>query len=150
MRSRSHRYVALPWERYVLRCLHRMSKLAEDVGARIVKLRQAAGYSQRDLADRVGGVTHNAIGYIERGTNTAVTYDLLDGIARVLDVEPVDLFNSPWSEQGIPWRHVAREQVRLTPSKDLTKLVNMLERFASVPLADLLEAAAIVEARRRR
>lgn len=125
-----------------------MSKLAEEVGARVLSLREAAGYSQRGLGDLVG-VSHNAIGKVERGLNVEIGYEFLDRVSHAFGIEPADLFNFPWSEQTIPWRHIARELIRFTPSEELKKLVTRIEQFSAVRLTDVMEAAA-AEGRRRR
>ncbi len=125
-----------------------MTKLAADVGQRIIQLREAAGYSQRELAQLVG-TTHGTLGSLERGQTASADMELLDRLAHVLNVEPADLFNFPWSTEGVPWRHIARELVRMTPSVELTKLVNRIERFSTVRLTELVDQA-IPTARRYR
>lgn len=85
--------------------------------------------SQTELAQAVG-VTHSAIGQIERGLNKGLTYELFDNIAHVLGVEPADLFTFPWDvKDRTPWRHVARELIRLTRSEDINTVIKTLMGF---------------------
>jgi transcriptional regulator with XRE-family HTH domain len=59
------------------------------VGEKIRELRQARGWSQQNLAERVG-VVQSAISQIERGTAGPTLGTLFD-IARVLGVMPAAL-----------------------------------------------------------
>jgi transcriptional regulator with XRE-family HTH domain len=117
-----------------------VSDLASDVGRRIKSLRLKRGFSQHELATAVG-VSHSALGQIERGENKGLTYQLLDRIAHAIGAEPADLFNFPWHmEDRIPERHVARELIRLTPSEDLHDVIKALSRFVTLDKAmDLVD-----------
>jgi transcriptional regulator with XRE-family HTH domain len=64
----------------------------DSVGKRIAAARKARGYSQKDLADRVG-VTRGAVGQWEVGT-TNVKYENLEKLSSVLNV-PVSYFTDP-------------------------------------------------------
>ena len=50
-------------------------RMAKTVGREIRKLREAAGYSQEQLAERLG-VHRTQIGFIERGENTTSIHTL--------------------------------------------------------------------------
>jgi transcriptional regulator with XRE-family HTH domain len=68
------------------------------VGANVRKLRKLKGWSQEELAERVGN-THRHIGQVERG-EVNVTIDYLIDIAANLSVDPMDLFRASASEGG--------------------------------------------------
>ncbi len=68
-----------------------MAVLREQVGRRIRELRQAAGWTQTELAARVGDLNYRYVGAVERGeVNT--TLDTLDKLAGALDARPYQLF----------------------------------------------------------
>ncbi|WP_346839831.1 helix-turn-helix transcriptional regulator [Microbulbifer sp. SAOS-129_SWC] len=64
--------------------------LKQLFGARMAELRRARGMSQEDLADLLG-VSVETVSHIERGIH-GPRFDLLEGIARTLGVEPRELF----------------------------------------------------------
>lgn len=58
---------------------------------RLKALREAAGLSQGELADRVG-VRRETLNRLERGKSGRVELELLGRLAEVLGVEPGELF----------------------------------------------------------
>lgn len=64
--------------------------LRRTVAKNLRRLRQKAGLSQEDLADRAG-LNRNYIGMIEREENSP-TVDALEQISDALGVDPVVLF----------------------------------------------------------
>ncbi len=68
------------------------------VGANVRKLRKLKGWSQEQLAERVGN-THRHIGQVERG-EVNLTIDYLAEIAANLSVDPADLFRASPGEGG--------------------------------------------------
>lgn len=64
--------------------------LREIVARNLRRLRRAKGLSQEDLADRAG-INRNYVGMLEREENSA-TVDMLEKIAAVLEVDPVEFF----------------------------------------------------------
>lgn len=65
-------------------------KLRRLVARNLRRLRQSAGLTQEELADRAG-LNRNYIGMIEREEN-APTVDALEQIAKALGIDPVTLF----------------------------------------------------------
>lgn len=64
------------------------------LGQRIKELRQARGWSQEELAERMeSGAKY--VSSLERGRENP-TLEMLINVARTLKVEPVDLFNYAW------------------------------------------------------
>ena len=64
------------------------------LGQRIKELRQARGWSQEELAERMeSGAKY--LSSLERGRENP-TLDMLIKVARTLKVEPMDLFNYTW------------------------------------------------------
>ena len=68
------------------------------VGVNVRKLRKLKGWSQEQLAARVGN-TQRHIGQVERG-EVNVTIDYLTVIAANLSVDPMDLFRASPSGGG--------------------------------------------------
>jgi transcriptional regulator with XRE-family HTH domain len=68
------------------------------VGANVRKLRKLKGWSQEQLAERVGN-THRHIGQVERG-EVNVTINYLTVIATSLSVDPIDLFRVSAGDDG--------------------------------------------------
>ena len=66
--------------------------LREIVAKNLRRIRHARGLSQEELADRAG-VNRNYIGLLEREKNAA-TVDMLERIATVLEVDPMDFFRT--------------------------------------------------------
>lgn len=64
--------------------------LREIVAKNLRRLRQAKGISQEELADRAD-INRNYVGMLEREQHAA-TIDMLEKLANVLDVEPVEFF----------------------------------------------------------
>lgn len=64
--------------------------IKKQIGARIKKLRQDKGYSQEQLAEKLGIATRTLCG-IEIGKNF-FTSDTLEKILTTLDITPQDLF----------------------------------------------------------
>lgn len=72
-----------------------MGRLRVD-GAKIRRLREARGWSVRDLATRTQqlsppGITRSALGRVERGESKNVAAWRLEGIARALEISVTDL-----------------------------------------------------------
>ena len=68
-----------------------MAVLREQVGKRIRELRKAEGWTQTELAAKVGDLNYRYIGAVERGeVNTTV--DTLQKIAQALRARPYQLF----------------------------------------------------------
>lgn len=64
--------------------------LREIVARNLRRLRQAKGLSQEELADRAD-INRNYVGMLERQEHAA-TIDMLEKLASVLDVDPVEFF----------------------------------------------------------
>ena len=62
--------------------------LREVVAKNLRKLRHAKGLSQEELADRAE-INRNYVGMLEREEHAA-TIDMLEKLAEVLDVDPVE------------------------------------------------------------
>ena len=58
------------------------------VAGNLRRLRYARGISQEDLADRAE-INRNYVGMLEREEHAA-TVDMLDKLAKVLDVDPIE------------------------------------------------------------
>lgn len=67
----------------------RMS-LRERVARNLRQLRHAKGVSQEELADRAD-INRNYVGMLEREEH-AVTVDILEKLATVLEVDPIEFF----------------------------------------------------------
>jgi len=64
--------------------------LKVKLGKRIKELRKKRGYSQEQLAEKLG-IAQNTLSKIETGENF-LTADTLENLARVLNVTPNELF----------------------------------------------------------
>lgn len=67
-------------------------KLREIVARNLRQLRNAKGLSQEELADRAD-INRNYVGLLEREQHAA-TVDMLEKLAAVLEVDPIDLLRS--------------------------------------------------------
>jgi len=65
-------------------------KLREIVARNLRRLRRAKRLSQEELAGRAG-INRNYVGMLEREENSA-TVDMLEKLARVLKVDPIEFF----------------------------------------------------------
>lgn len=65
-------------------------KLREVVAKNLRRLRNAKGLSQEELADRAD-INRNYVGMLEREEHAA-TVDMLEKLAEVLEVDPVEFF----------------------------------------------------------
>jgi transcriptional regulator with XRE-family HTH domain len=65
-------------------------RLREIVAKNLRRLRREKGVSQEELADRAG-VNRNYPGLLER-EQYAATVDVLEKLAKALDVDPVEFF----------------------------------------------------------
>ena len=72
--------------------------LREIVARNLRKLRRSRRLSQEELADRAG-INRNYVGMLEREENAA-TVDMLEKLADVLDVDPIEFFKRPSREPG--------------------------------------------------
>ncbi len=98
------------------------------LGQRIKELRQARGWSQEELAERMeSGAKY--LSSLERGRENP-TLDMLLNLARCLRVEPVDLFNYAW--------------LRLSDSEIRRKIQALADRADGARLREIL---ALVKAR---
>jgi transcriptional regulator with XRE-family HTH domain len=70
--------------------------LREVVGRNLRRLRRSRRLSQEELADQAG-INRNYVGMLEREENAA-TVDMLEKIADVLDVDPIEFFRRPSRE----------------------------------------------------
>ncbi|MDE8345360.1 MAG: helix-turn-helix transcriptional regulator [Acidocella sp.] len=68
------------------------------VAGNLRRLRNAKGISQEELADRAD-INRNYIGKLEREENGA-TVDILEKIAEVLGVDPIEFFKRRTSPSG--------------------------------------------------
>ena len=66
--------------------------LRERVARNLRMLRQAKGLSQEELADRAD-INRNYVGMLEREEHAA-TVDMLEKLADVLEVDPIEFFVS--------------------------------------------------------
>ncbi|MFA7602214.1 MAG: helix-turn-helix transcriptional regulator [Novosphingobium sp.] len=67
--------------------------LREIVATNLRQMRHAKGLSQEELADRAG-VNRNYVGMLEREEHAA-TVDMLEKIAAILNVDPMEFFRKP-------------------------------------------------------
>lgn len=65
-------------------------RLRETVATNLRRLRQAKNLSQEELADRAD-INRNYVGMLEREQHAA-TIDILEKLAAVLEVDPVEFF----------------------------------------------------------
>jgi transcriptional regulator with XRE-family HTH domain len=72
--------------------------LREIVARNLRRLRRTKKLSQEELADRAG-INRNYVGMLEREENAA-TVDMLEKLADVLDVDPIEFFRRPSREAG--------------------------------------------------
>ena len=70
--------------------------LRETVARNLRRLRRSKGLSQEELADRAG-INRNYVGMLEREENAA-TVDMLETLADVLNVDPIELLKRPSRE----------------------------------------------------
>jgi transcriptional regulator with XRE-family HTH domain len=70
--------------------------LREVVGRNLRKLRRSRRLSQEELADQAS-INRNYVGMLEREENAA-TVDMLEKLADVLDVDPIEFFKRPSRE----------------------------------------------------
>ncbi|MFH1637556.1 MAG: helix-turn-helix transcriptional regulator, partial [Candidatus Woesearchaeota archaeon] len=68
-----------------------MAKLQKLLGARVYELRRRVNLTQAQFAERVG-VSNDTISRIERGIRSP-SFDVLERIAKALDIEVLELFN---------------------------------------------------------
>jgi transcriptional regulator with XRE-family HTH domain len=70
--------------------------LREIVARNLRSLRRSRRLSQEELADRAG-INRNYVGMLEREENAA-TVDILEKLADVLNVDPIEFFKRPSRE----------------------------------------------------
>jgi transcriptional regulator with XRE-family HTH domain len=76
-------------------------KLRERVARNLRRLRQAKGLSQEELADRAT-INRNYVGMLEREEHAA-TIDMLEKLADVLEVDPIEFFvSTPDGKKSVP------------------------------------------------
>jgi transcriptional regulator with XRE-family HTH domain len=76
--------------------------LREIVARNLRRLRRSKGLSQEELADRAG-INRNYVGMLEREENSA-TVDMLEKLADLLNVDPIEFFKRPSRETKDPKR----------------------------------------------
>ena len=76
--------------------------LRETVARNLRRLRRSKGLSQEELADRAG-INRNYVGMLEREENAA-TVDMLETLADVLNVDPIEFLKRPSREASRPKR----------------------------------------------
>jgi transcriptional regulator with XRE-family HTH domain len=79
------------------------------VGRKVKRLRLLRGWSQEELAERVGN-TDKHISLVERG-KVNVGIDVLISVASELAVDIVELFRAPSSSSGKPTYVITRPQL---------------------------------------
>jgi len=89
------------------------------VGQRIKEWRLRRGYTQEDLANKIGGITNQGIYEYEQG-RTAVSLEMLDEIAKVLSISVIDLL--PESDED---------------SEAEEKLSNLIEEYKKIGSREL-------------
>ena len=72
--------------------------LREVVARNLRRLRRSKALSQEELADRAG-INRNYVGMLEREENAA-TVDMLEKLANVLEVDPIEFFKRPVRADG--------------------------------------------------
>jgi transcriptional regulator with XRE-family HTH domain len=70
--------------------------LRETVARNLRRLRRSKGLSQEELADRAR-INRNYVGMLEREENAA-TVDMLETLADVLNVDPIEFLKRPSRE----------------------------------------------------
>ncbi len=94
-------------------------RIPYKVGQRIKEWRLKRGYTQEDLANKIGGITNQGIYEYEQG-RAAVSLEMLDEIAKVLSISIVDLL--PES----------------TEDEELSNLIEEYKKIESQELRDVL------------
>jgi transcriptional regulator with XRE-family HTH domain len=76
-------------------------RLRERIARNLRMLRHAKGLSQEELADRAD-INRNYVGMLEREEHAA-TVDMLEKLADVLDVDPIEFFvSAPGDAKSAP------------------------------------------------
>jgi transcriptional regulator with XRE-family HTH domain len=108
---------------------------AERFGDRLARFRQAAGYSQRELAAEVG-ISYRMVAYYEKETAYPPTH-LLSQLAKVLGVSADQLLGiAPVRESGRSrdsrlWRRF--KQLEKLPPAQRRPILQVLDAFLSKP-----------------
>jgi transcriptional regulator with XRE-family HTH domain len=76
--------------------------LREIVARNLRGLRRSKGLSQEELADQAR-INRNYVGMLEREENSA-TVDMLEKLADVLNVDPIEFFKRPMRETKVTKR----------------------------------------------
>jgi transcriptional regulator with XRE-family HTH domain len=108
-----------------------LKEKGETFGERLARLRQAAGYSQRDLATEIG-ISNRMIAYYEKETEYPPTH-LLPLLAKVLRVTSDQLLGLE-KEKGNGRHHDNRlwrrfSQVEKLPTQLRKQIVQILDAF---------------------
>jgi len=107
-----------------------MTNLREIFAHNLKKKRKNCGFSQAKLAELVNVSTHH-IATIETARNYP-TLDLVERMAKALDIEIHELFINPLSP------HEERERLYQTVAKDIEQVVTeAVERAVSAKLKDV-------------
>ncbi|MBI4240205.1 MAG: helix-turn-helix transcriptional regulator [Candidatus Rokubacteria bacterium] len=88
------------------------------LGARIKALRKQQGWSQEQLAERVG-ISTQYVSNIERGKENP-TLDLLLRLAEALRVAPVDIFD--FEAEGLDRKGIQTEVRKVIETQDVERL----------------------------
>ena len=113
--------------------------IAIKTGQRIFNARQAAGLTQSELGDKVG-VNGTTIMRYENGTTKRMRFDLLVNIAKVLEIDPIELTGMNNVFQANELSNQIENQVGLNArdkkdiAKDLNSIMNKLENSEDGPL----------------
>ncbi len=70
--------------------MRKNAKLPKALGKRIQKLRKSSGFTQEELAEKIG-ISRAYMGFIEQGRYSA-SLEVLEKIAKVLRIKMSDLF----------------------------------------------------------
>lgn len=102
----------------------------EPFGARLASLRQAAGYSQRDLA-RESGISQRMIAYYEKQPQYPPVH-VLSVLATALGVPADELFSQEGKPDAKPrdmriWRRL--ERIEGLEEKDKRQVIQLLDTF---------------------
>ena len=103
----------------------------EPFGTRLARLRQAAGYSQRDLA-RESGISQRMIAYYEKQPQYPPVH-VLSQLAEALGVPADQLFTAtdgnaePKSKDMRLWKRL--EQIEVLAEKDKRQVIQLLDTF---------------------
>lgn len=91
-------------------------------GARVRHYREKRGYTQKDLAERLGYTSHASIAKIEKGDNS-IPLSKLPDFCVALDVQPFDLLGLSENDKKI-WL-IAENMANRNPNADIQKFIEI-------------------------